>query len=144
MLVSPVAVASPAPAPPACSALLQCGSQGCDVMVLRADEAMTRHPKTCGSEDMAIDAMQARNHQCSSSCANQWCLWGVPKGTSSTVLCGKRDCRHATSASPALPTHTLHLPQAMEAGPKVNMLPVVDDGRVQGLVTLHALVSAGL
>ncbi|PSC71870.1 putative arabinose 5-phosphate isomerase [Micractinium conductrix] len=71
--------------------LQQCGSQGCDVMVLRADEAMTRHPKTCGSEDMAIDAMQA-----------------------------------------------------MEAGPKVNMLPVVDDGRVQGLVTLHALVSAGL
>ncbi|KAL4440560.1 hypothetical protein ABPG75_003561 [Micractinium tetrahymenae] len=34
--------------------------------------------------------------------------------------------------------------QAMEAGPKVNMLPVVDDGKVQGLVTLHALVSAGL
>lgn len=32
----------------------------------------------------------------------------------------------------------------MEAGPKVNMLPVVDGGRLQGLVTLHALVSAGL
>ena len=35
-------------------------------------------------------------------------------------------------------------PQIMEAGPKVAMLPVVDDGKVQGLVTLHALVSAGL
>ena len=33
----------------------------------------------------------------------------------------------------------------MEAPPKVNMLPVVDaGGRVEGLVTLHALVSAGL
>jgi CBS domain-containing protein len=32
----------------------------------------------------------------------------------------------------------------MEQSPKVNMLPVVDDGRLVGLVTLHALVSAGL
>ena len=34
--------------------------------------------------------------------------------------------------------------QLMEQVPKVNMLPVVDGGRVQGLATLHALVSAGL
>lgn len=32
----------------------------------------------------------------------------------------------------------------MERGPKVAMLPVVDDGKVQGLITLHGLVSAGL
>lgn len=34
--------------------------------------------------------------------------------------------------------------QSMEAGPKVTVLPVVDGGRLQGLVTLHDLVSAGL
>lgn len=34
--------------------------------------------------------------------------------------------------------------QVMEEAPKVAMLPVVDDGRLRGLVTLHALVSAGL
>lgn len=71
--------------------LQQCGAAGRDIMALRVGEVMTRQPKTCSSEDMAIDAMQA-----------------------------------------------------MEAGPKVNMLPVVDNGCVQGLVTLHALVSAGL
>jgi CBS domain-containing protein len=32
----------------------------------------------------------------------------------------------------------------MEAGPKVTVLPVVDGERLQGLVTLHDLVSAGL
>ncbi|PRW39284.1 putative arabinose 5-phosphate isomerase [Chlorella sorokiniana] len=34
--------------------------------------------------------------------------------------------------------------QIMERGPKVAMLPVVDEGKVQGLITLHGLVSAGL
>ncbi|KAI3431313.1 hypothetical protein D9Q98_004371 [Chlorella vulgaris] len=34
--------------------------------------------------------------------------------------------------------------QMMEMGPKVHMLPVVDDGKLQGLITLHSLVSAGL
>ena len=41
---------------------------------------------------------------------------------------------------PGLPA----LLQVMEEAPKVAMLPVVDDGRLRGLVTLHALVSAGL
>lgn len=45
---------------------------------------------------------------------------------------------------PCLPPTPRWRLQAMQAGPKVNMLPVVDDGCVQGLVTLHALVSAGL
>ena len=49
---------------------------------------------------------------------------------------------HPTHPPP--PTHT-HTPlQAMESGPKVAMLAVVDEGRLQGLITLHALVSAGL
>lgn len=29
-------------------------------MALRVEEVMTRQPKTCSSEQMAIDAMQAR------------------------------------------------------------------------------------
>lgn len=71
--------------------LQQCGAEGRDVMGLRVDEVMCEEPKTCGSEEMAVDAMHV-----------------------------------------------------MEEAPKVAMLPVVDDGRLRGLVTLHALVSAGL
>jgi CBS domain-containing protein len=32
----------------------------------------------------------------------------------------------------------------MESPTKVTFLPVVDDGRLQGLISLHGLVSAGL
>ncbi len=45
---------------------------------------------------------------------------------------------------PTLACTRVPLAQLMEQSPKVNMLPVVDDGRLTGLVTLHALVSAGL
>ena len=34
--------------------------------------------------------------------------------------------------------------QLMEAGPKVSVMPVVEEGKLVGLITLHALVSAGL
>ncbi len=34
--------------------------------------------------------------------------------------------------------------QMMEGHPKVQAMPVVDDGMLVGLVTLHALVTAGL
>lgn len=37
--------------------LAQCGAEGRDVMGLRVDEVMCEEPKTCGSEEMAVDAM---------------------------------------------------------------------------------------
>ena len=55
-------------------------------------------------------------------------------------------------SSSCLPIHAIHcrclwLPwyiQLMEAGPKVSVMPVVEEGKLVGLITLHALVSAGL
>lgn len=37
--------------------LAQCGAEGRYVMGLRVDEVMCEEPKTCGSEEMAVDAM---------------------------------------------------------------------------------------
>ncbi len=63
-------------------------------------------------------------------------------GTPAHAAAAHKSCPRAA----CLPTTPLllFLPQIMERGPKVAMLPVVDDGKVQGLVTLHGLVSAGL
>ncbi|KDD71974.1 hypothetical protein H632_c4070p0, partial [Helicosporidium sp. ATCC 50920] len=38
----------------------------------------------------------------------------------------------------------LHAMQAMELEPKVTALPVVKEGRLVGMVTLHSLISAGI
>ena len=72
---------------------------------------------------------------------------GVPAEAAAAPAARLPAPRSAPQTSVATPPTRSPSPppaQAMELGPKVAMLPVVDDGRVQGLVTLHALVSAGL
>lgn len=72
---------------------------------------------------------------CRSRSAVAWCLH----------LSCWRGARAALLTVSASASHSFHCPlQIMERGPKVAMLPVVDDGKVQGLITLHGLVSAGL
>lgn len=126
-------------------------------MILRVDEVMTRTPKTIGSGEMAVDAMQVGSGlmlwlggwvhvlqaPAQGACPPQVVLaQQVERRLSSNhaLVHPQMPCQPSRTPPPPPPL----LLQAMEAGPKVAMLPVVDDGRVQGLVTLHALVSAGL
>lgn len=43
----------------ACDVPMQCGADGRDIMQLHVEAVMTRTPKTVGSQEMAVDAMQA-------------------------------------------------------------------------------------
>ena len=144
--------------------LQQCGEAGRDIMRLKVEEAMCRRPKTCSSDQMAIDAMQVGlrgwgvlravvcEHGVPMCGAHVWVgrRVGAPRKRQlrwrHAVPCYLAMSRPSPSACSATEPSPACLPplQSMEAGPKVTVLPVVDSGRLQGLVTLHDLVSAGL
>lgn len=56
--------------------LQQCGEAGRDIMQLRVEEAMSRRPKTCSSDQMAIDAMQVCWSASAVGCVHVPCVCG--------------------------------------------------------------------
>ena len=92
---------------------------------------MNSKPRTCTSVTKAVDAMQV-GIQSRESIAPCCLAWMLCPNISEIGM-------HMTEA------WTWVLLQAMEQPPrKVTFFPVVDDGALVGLVTLHRLVEAGL
>jgi CBS domain-containing protein len=118
-------------------------ARGPQLLSTPVSEVMTRSPRTCAPGLKAIDAMQARcalvHLQCQQ--AMRWldggCFVGAPLcNTTLSVVSRYPPILAAMSRNLLL--------QAMEDPTKVTFLPVVEDGRLQGLISLHGLVSAGL
>ena len=93
---------------------------------------MHRTPRTCTSGAKAIDAMQARHASAHAV---------VP----SKAAAAARVPSESATAADAEAIGWVACAQDMELPPrKVAFFPVVDEGLLTGIVTLHGLVSAGL
>lgn len=103
------------------------------IMDTRIEQVMNKQPRTCSSDSKAIDAMQASFKSFAKSAAA--CM-----PSNSSVQDGYDRASRSRYNHPYL-----LLMQAMEKPPrKVTFFPVVDNGELVGLVTLHKLVEAGL
>lgn len=103
-------------------ALQSIGTSG-NLMTTRVSDIMTKSPRTTGYNNKAAAAMDVRGQR----------LALVDRTIAVGCLIGGSTIVYAL------------IMQEMEVKPKVTMLPVLDEeGRVEGLVTLHGLISAGL